>query len=85
MKIRLYADIEVSEEAETVLIAEAIKKARINGGEPDGIDTLSEALVELFELTGADGLDLGLIGLSFLTIDTELRCNSPECNRKEHP
>ncbi len=70
MKIRLYADIEVSEKAKTALLAAAQLKVEARDGEPNGPDTLSEALVELFELTGADGLDLSLIGFSYLTINT---------------
>ena len=70
MKIRLYADIEVTEEAESVVLATAQLKAEANGNAPDTIDTVGDALVELFELTDEDGKVFDPRGVTLLTIDT---------------
>ncbi len=70
MKIRLYADIEVTEEAETAVLAAAQLKVEARDGEPNGPDTLSEALVELLELIDSDGNVFDPVGFSYLTIDT---------------
>ncbi len=69
-KIRLYADIEFTEEARTAVLAAAQLKNEAAGRSPEDIDTVGDALVELFELTDKDGYVFDPIGLTFLTINT---------------
>ncbi len=83
MKIRLYADIEVTEEAETAVLAAAQLKAESHGSAPDTIDTVGDALVELFELTDARGVVFDPIGVNLLTVNTICVCDNMAC-KEDH-
>ena len=82
-KVQLQATFTITDDQP--VIEEGKLHAQADGGDPNMINTVGDALVELFNLIDDEGnLFLAIEGVDIESIDAVVKCASPGCSRNEH-